>query len=140
MFQNEFLPWQTHLKPCQSNFLPFLPFFFALYCSCAAEFINDFSRAMKCRIIGMNIISMVKQTVEQADHKPGPEDLTSQWGETLMLAKQEEISVRGFAMVAGKERVRIPLNSLTVVCVTGWRGPLAKGITALSGGLAPCSS
>ena len=56
-------------------------------------------------VIVRNIISMVRTPVEQADHKPGPEDLTSEWVETVMLVKQKEISVRGFARVAGKERV-----------------------------------
>ena len=50
-------------------------------------------------------ISMVRTPVEQADRKPRPEDLTPEWVETVMLVKQEKILVRGFARVAGEERV-----------------------------------
>ena len=47
--------------------------------------------------IGMDIISMVRQSVEQADRKLGPEKLTSDWAEKLNSSVWKKLTTLGLS-------------------------------------------
>ena len=83
-------------------------------------------------VLGMNVVSQLRQLLKDPSGRTHPQDLTSEWAEILQLAAHEEFtSARGFAKVAGKQRVRIPAGSVAVIRVTGWRGPQAQDTAAL---------
>ena len=71
-------------------------------------------------LVGMNIISKLKDMITDTDYK---DNLSEEWKGVLQLDTCESsTSVIGFAKVAGKNKVRIPAESVSVIQATGLNG------------------
>ena len=75
-------------------------------------------------LVGMNIISSLKDKITDNDFKP---NLSEQWKGVLELNVRESLSSSstsaiGFPKVAGKGKVRVPAKSAIVVQATGLNG------------------
>ncbi|KAK3715036.1 hypothetical protein QZH41_002685 [Actinostola sp. cb2023] len=71
-------------------------------------------------LVGMNIISKLKDMITDTDYK---DNLSEEWKSVLQLdICESSTSVIGFAKVAGKNKVRIPAESVSVIQATGLNG------------------
>ena len=80
-------------------------------------------------LLGMNIIGEVRRQLQGSKDRMPPPDTTSDWeGVQQFIVQEHFVTVHGIAKVAGKQAVMVPLRSVAMVPVTGWRGHQATAL------------